>query len=201
MRIKKHLSLSSGLETATENGSLSVVKDALRLVDLDRLEKKVSREKGREGRLLWSPIQINKAFEERMDAAGWQEYTDNYFVCEDFDVNRAAALLPYHEQKAFIRAARLKPYRSNTQSDFLRDGMVIEMQLGKYTFPFYDIMIKNSILRRMGLVQCAIEIVPMKDLQAQMSSGPAYFEHVSDKFSKMHPDDLPRLPTLILGIC
>ncbi|MDW9481340.1 hypothetical protein GOB57_22090 [Sinorhizobium meliloti] len=141
------------------------------------------------------------AYEVRMAAAGWQEYTSNYFVCEDFEINRLASLLPYSEQEAFIRDVGLDPYRSNTQSDFLRDGTVIEMQLGKYPFVFYDIMVKNSILRRNGLVQCAIEIVPMKELQAQMSSGPSYFEHVSDKFSKMHADDLPRLPTLILGIC
>jgi hypothetical protein len=200
MHIHKLLSLSSGLETATANGSLAVVEEALRLVDLDNLEKKISKEKGREGHLLWSPIQINKAFERRMDTVGWQEYTDNYYVCEDFDVNRAASLLPYREQKVFIHAAGLDAYRSNTQSDFLHDGSVVEMQLGKYSFVFYDIMVKNSILRHAGLVQCAIEIVPMKSLQAQMSSGPSYYEHVNDKFGRMHPDDLPRLPTLILGI-
>jgi hypothetical protein len=68
MRIKKRLSLSAGLEAATANGSLAVVEDALDGVGLEKLEKKVSREKGREGQLLWSPIKINKAFEARMEA-------------------------------------------------------------------------------------------------------------------------------------
>jgi hypothetical protein len=201
MYIANKLSLSSGLEVATSNGTLALIEEALANVDLQKLEKKVSQEKGRVGEELWSPIKINKAFAGRMKAAGWGDYQSKYYVCEDFEVSRQACLLPYRQQASFIRAAGFDAHRSNTQSDFLRDGTVIEMQLGKYAFVFYDIMVKNSILRRNGLAQCAIEIVPMKALQAQMSSGPSYFEHVSDKFSKMHPDDLPRLPTLIVGIC
>lgn len=111
-----------------------------------------------------------------------------------------ASMLPRNQQKEFIRAAGFVPYPSNTQSDFLRDGIVKELQLAKYAFVFYDVMVKNSILRRLGLVDLVLEIVPMKALQAQMSSGPSYFEQVSDKFARMHPDDLPRLPTLIIGI-
>lgn len=201
MRIREQLSLSDGLEAAKANGSLDVVEHALARIDLDTLPKKVSKERGRVGHELWSPIKINKAFELWMKAVGWQEYTSNYFVCQDFETNQRASFLPYRDQAAFIRNAGFVPYRSNTQSDFLRDGTVNEMQLGKYPFVFYDIMVKNSILRRMGLVHSAIEIIPMKELQSKMSSGPSYFEHVSDKFSRMHPEDLPRLPTLILGIC
>ena len=198
MRIVKSESFRDGLANAAANGSLAQIERALSLIDLDALDKKISRERGIVGAELWSPIAINKAFISLMP--GWRPYTQNYWVCEDFIVNAAAAALPFIEQHAFILAAGFEPYRSNTQSDFLRGTTVIEMQLGKYPFVFYDIFVKNSILRKIGLIDTAIEIVPMKSLQASMSSGPSYFEFVSHRISMMHEDSMPCLPTVLLGV-
>lgn len=200
MRILKHHSISGGLEATIANGSLDVVERALDRIDLETLDRKISAETNRKGEGLWSPVRINKAFECNMSVSGWKEYKKTYFICDDYETNVLAAGMPKKGQRAFIKAAGFEPLRSNTQSDFLRAGTVVEMQLGKYPFVFYDIMVKNSILRQLGIVRSAIEIVPMKSLQAGMSSGPSYFEYVIDKFGKMAPDDLPRLPTLIIGI-
>lgn len=201
MRIQKMFSISGGLETALENGSLEVIEKSLGAIALPSLKAKISNEAGRKGEELWSPQEINDAFEINMKAMGWKEYKESYYLREEGDDVSPKDVLS-REQLAIL-AAQIgrKRLRSYTQSDFLLNKIVIEIQLGKYPFVLYDILVKNSILHRDGVIDAAIEIVPMKELQAKMSSGPSYFEWVVDKALRMETDQLPKFPTLIVGIC
>lgn len=201
MRIQKMFSISGGLETGLGNGSLEVIEKSLGAIALPSLEAKISKEAGRKGQKLWSPQAINDAFEINMKAMGWKEYKEHYYLREEGDDVSAENTLT-REQLAIL-AAQIgrKRLRSYTQSDFLLNKIVIEIQLGKYPFVLYDILVKNSILHRDGIIDAAIEIVPMKELQAKMSSGPSYFEWVVDKALRMEADQLPKFPTLIVGIC
>lgn len=200
MRIYETHSINGGLEAARAKGHMDVIEAALADIDLGALKKKVSREKTKKGAKLWSPVAINKAFRTSMNGAGWHRYTRNYFICLDYETNGRAARLPYRQQEQFIRDAGFEPLRSNTESDFLRDGTVVEMQLGKYPFVSYDIFQKNSALRKLKEADCAVEIVVMKSVQRKMSSGVAFYQQVTAGLSAMCEDDLPNLPTAIIGI-
>lgn len=62
------------------------------------------------------------------------------------------------------------------QTDFVKDGIAIEDQLGKYAFVAYDLFVKHMLFYTGGVINFGIEILPTKAMQSQMSSDIAYFE-------------------------
>jgi hypothetical protein len=80
------------------------------------------------------------------------------------------------EQKKEIEAAGEKPIFSYNQTDFVKDRVAIEVQFGKYSFVAYDLFVKHLAFYIGDRIDVGIEILPMKSLQSQMSSGVAYYE-------------------------
>ena len=200
MHITKTLALRGSDQIAHDNGAFDVITSAIESVDLNKLKKKISKEKNRKGEELFSPVEINKAIFRKMSSLGWEEYKKSYFLTGDQQTDEAAWEMPRDEQMSFIKGRGLEPIASYTQSDFLKHRAVIEIQMGKYPFALYDICVKNAVLFNYNNIDVAIEVLPTKRLQKRMSSGPAYFEHVCHKLFVMGEDSRPKAPTLILGI-
>ncbi|HHD64636.1 MAG TPA: hypothetical protein ENK96_09810, partial [Desulfobulbaceae bacterium] len=55
--------------------------------------------------------------------------------------------------------------------DFVKDRFGIEVQLGKYAFLAYDLFVIHLAIYVGDRIDVGIEILPMKSLQSQMSSG------------------------------
>jgi hypothetical protein len=60
--------------------------------------------------------------------------------------------------------------------DFVKEGLGVEVQFGKYSFMVYNVAAKMTIFRNLGFIKCGIEIVPVKAFALEMSSGVSYFE-------------------------
>ena len=73
------------------------------------------------------------------------------------------------------------------------------MQFGKYAFVAFDLFVKHMLFYSGGVINLGIEVLPMKSMQAQMSSGVAYYEgevyNVMRQGRSSHP-----VPLLIIGI-
>ncbi len=117
---------------------------------------KISRERQRRGERLFSPTDMNAQFRARFHAAGWRELRDRYPLH-----------LPDYPQS--------EPLYGSKQVDFAKEGVLVEVQFGKYAFMFYDLA-KFQYFYNEAQAEVAVEIVPAKPLQAQMSSGVAYGE-------------------------
>jgi len=52
----------------------------------------------------------------------------------------------------------------------------VEIQLGKYSFIAYDLFVKHLAFYVRDAIDLGIEVLPMKSMQEQMSSGPGYYE-------------------------
>ena len=83
--------------------------------------------------------------------------------------------------------------------DFVKNRLGIEVQFGKYAFMVYNVCAKMTIFRNLGVVDTGVEIVPVKDLADQMSSGVSYFEQFVWDLETRGVSDID-IPVLILGV-
>ena len=83
--------------------------------------------------------------------------------------------------------------------DFVKDRLGVEVQFGKYSFMVYNVCAKMTIFRNLGIIDCGIEIVPVKALALEMSSGVSYFEQFVWDLENRGEADID-VPVLIIGI-
>jgi hypothetical protein len=60
--------------------------------------------------------------------------------------------------------------------DFTKNHVGVEVQFGKYAFMVYNVCAKMTIFHNLGVIKVGIEIVPIKLLAEEMSTGVSYFE-------------------------
>jgi len=105
----------------------------------------------------------------------------------------------YISQKTEIEAAAALPIFSYNQTDFVKDRVAIEVQFGKYAFVAYDLFVKHLAFFVGDHIDVGIEILPMKSLQAQMSSGVAYYE--GEVYNVIRQGrGVPAVPLVVIGI-
>ena len=59
------------------------VKDVIGLVDAEACKTKVSEEKTMKGKLLYSPNDMNKKFKNGLEARGWEQRRNTFWVTDD----------------------------------------------------------------------------------------------------------------------
>jgi hypothetical protein len=74
-----------------------------------------------------------------------------------------------------------------------------EVQFGKYSFVAYDLFVKHLAFYVGDHIDLGVEILPMKSLQSQMSSGPAYYE--GEFYNVVRQGrGVPAVPLILIGI-
>jgi hypothetical protein len=168
-------------------------------VDAETCRTKVSKEIRMRGELKFSPIEMNKKFSELLQAQNWRESRVSYWVTRNERLIRATMPLPPEEQKKQIEAAGEQPIFSYNQTDFVKDRVAIEVQFGKYAFVAYDLFVKHLAFYVRDEIDVGIEILPMKSLQAGMSSGPGYFE--GELYNVIRNGrGVPSVPLVMIGV-
>ena len=175
------------------------VQSVIGKVDATACRTKVSKEKTMTGKILYSPIDMNKQFSTELHKKDWEESRVSYWVTKDEKLIRKTLSKPAEEQKADIQAAGEVPIFSYNQTDFVKDRVAIEVQFGKYSFVAYDLFVKHLAFYMRDQIDVGIEILPMKSLQAQMSSGPGYFE--GELYNVIRNGrGVPAVPLVIIGV-
>ncbi|HAL17012.1 MAG TPA: BstYI [Anaerolineaceae bacterium] len=118
---------------------------------------KESKEKTKKGRFLISPIDLNKQFKQKFNGLGFVELRDTYKIeIPNYEISIKGAF---------------------KQIDFVKEKVLVEVQLGKYAFMFYD-MAKFQYFFNENKADVGVEIVPGHKLHMQMSSGVSYGEQL-----------------------
>ena len=175
------------------------IKDVISGVDSDACKIKVSKEKGKVGTLLYSPDEMNKLMKAGFAKRDWKESRTTYWVTSDRQLIRETLMLPADEQKKVIEAAGAEALRSFNQTDFVKDRIAVEVQFGKYFAVAYDLFVKHMAFYVGNVIDVGVEIVPMKELFSEMSSGVAYYErelyHVLRQGRAV-----PAVPLVLIGV-
>lgn len=147
--------LSDGYSTL-----LSEVMKVVESIDSNNLFTKSSKEKGREGKTLFNPKDLNKEFKSKMFALGWKTHRANF---------------KYPDKSSGCY-----------EVDFFKDKVAVEMQLGKYAF-LSDNVLKLDIFQRIyKLVDLNVLIVPDKKLQQKMSSGVGCYQQIIQRLEDLN---------------
>jgi hypothetical protein len=164
---------------------LSEVEHAIANVDAAACKVKESKEKTMPGQMLYSPVGLNKAFKAQLYPLDWKSirvpctYATGYYSND-------------YKPKALRKGA----FR---EMDFVKRKLGVEVQFGKYSFMVYNVAAKMTIFSNLGYIDTGIEIVPVKALADEMSSGVSYFEQFVWDLEKRGVSNID-VPVLILGI-
>jgi hypothetical protein len=201
MKIVQTYSHLNGLEylLVHKKGLWKEVQDVIKAVDGNACKTKVSREKTKTGKILFSPIGMNKTFCDLLRKRNWFESRVTYWVTSSEKLIRQTMTKSAEEQKAEIEAAGEKAIFSYNQTDFVKDRVAIEVQFGKYSFVAYDLFVKHLAFYVRDHIDVGIEILAMKSLQSEMSSGPAYFEGELYNIVR-NGRGVPAVPLVLIGV-
>jgi hypothetical protein len=170
---------------AKYRAELQEIEQAIESVNGDLHRTKTSKEKTMPGRKLFSPTSLNKAFKREFLDKGWEsfkvecEYPTGYF------------LSGYEPEKPVKGAFR--------EMDFIKNRVGVEVQFGKYAFMVYNVCAKMTIFNKMDVIDVGVEIVPIKSLAGEMSTGVSYFEQFVWDLEHRGVSNID-IPVLILGI-
>jgi len=160
---------------------------------------KISKEIRTSGKTLYSPVAMNKAFAAFFQQYGWEEGRVLNWLAEDARLLRQILTLPPDEQKAVIKEKGLEPIQTYNQTDFIKERVAVEVQFGKYAFVAHDLFVKHMSFFIADDIDVGIEVVPMKSLEREMSSGVPYYER--DLFNLMRQGrGIPAVPLVLVGI-
>lgn len=107
--------------------------------------------------------------------------------------------MPAEQQKAEIEGAGQVPTLSYNQTGFVKNRVAVEVQFGKYAFVAYDLFVKHMAFYVGDVIDGGIEILPMKEPQALMSSGVAYYE--GELYNLIREGrGVPAVPLVIVGV-
>lgn len=175
------------------------IQDVIANVDASLHRTKESKEASKMGKLVYSPKSLNAAMTEGFTGHQWHESRTSYWVTKDSRLVRKTMHLESADQKKEIEAAGEEAIKSYNQTDFVKDRVAVEVQFGKYAFVAYDLFVKHMAFFVSDMIDIGIEILPMKSLQSQMSSGPGYYE--GELYNLIRQGrGIPAVPLVMIGI-
>ncbi len=201
MKIAKIYSHLNGLEYLKVHHQRlwAEVRQVIRKVNAKRSRTKVSRERRMKGKKLFSPKSMNSKFSKLLEKRGWKHTRVDYWVTDDHKLISQTLQKPPNVQKQDIIDAGHNPILSYNQTDFVKNRVAIEVQFGKYSFVAYDLFVKHLAFYIHDKIDVGIEILPMKELQKHMSSGPPYFE--GELYNVIRNGrGVPAVPLVIIGV-
>lgn len=201
MRIVTYYSHLNGLEFLLVHKPQlwEEIKGVIEGLDATVCRTKVSKEKRTKDQIFYSPVDMNKAMNAAFDVHKWSERRTSYWVTSDVQLIRKTMNMPAAQQKAEIEGAGLRPIFSYNQTDFVKERVAVEVQFGKYSFVAYDLFVKHMAFFVGDVIDVGVEILPMKELQEEMSSGVAYYE--GELYNLIREGrGVPAVPLVIIGV-
>ena len=160
------------------------IKDVIQEVGENTSNTTVSKERNTKGFFQYGVVGMIKAFKRLLEDKDWTES----WVAMSSD-----------QQKEEIEREGSSPMFNYKQTDFIKDRVAIDVQFGKYSFGAYDLFVKHLAFYIDDKIDVGIAILPMKQLQFQISSGVSYYE--GELYNVIRQGrGVPAVPLVIVGI-
>ena len=159
------------------------IKEVIESVDAEVCKTKKSKEKNKVGKLLYS----------------WRESRTQYYVTANVKLARETLWYEPVKQKEIIESGGSEALYTYNQTDFVKNRVAVEVQFGKYFSVSYDLFVKHMAFYVGDKIDLGIEILPMKVLANEMSSGVPYYE--GELYNVIRQGrNTPAVPLVIIGI-
>lgn len=180
-------SFNGGLEVVRANYTmlLAEIEAIVGGIDAEKTRTKASKELTMPGKVLYSPRLLNAAFTSGFSERGWLK-------------QRVASVYStsYYTPNYQPRVMKVGAFR---EIDFVKERLGVEVQFGKYAFMVYNVYAKMTIFHKLDFIDAGVEIVPVKQLADDMSSGVSYFEQFVWDLEQRGVSNID-IPVLILGV-
>ena len=175
------------------------IEKVVATIGAEEVRTKESKDRGMVGRMLFSPTHLNRRFKEEFSTRKWDESRTSYWVTADVQLIRKTVNMPATEQRREILDAGKTPIASYNQTDFVKDRIAVEVQFGKYSFVAYDLFVKHMAFYVGDVIDVGVEVLPMKAMSAEMSSGISYYE--GELYNVIRQGrGVPAVPLVIIGV-
>ncbi len=183
MKVVSTYSHKGGLDYIQQAFSRELIEvyDVINNVNASLAATKISKEKTMPGRRLFSPVVLNKLFNDEFGKRSWKR--------SKIDVRTEVVL----------SNGRRLVHEGFREMDFVKNRLGIEVQFGKYAFMVYNVSAKMTIFHNQGIIDAGVEIVPMKSMADEMSTGVSFFEQFKTDLEMRGFADID-IPVVILGI-
>ncbi|MEX1248627.1 MAG: BglII/BstYI family type II restriction endonuclease [Anaerolineales bacterium] len=201
MKIYKVYSHLNGEEflQVHKQGLYDEIRSVIESIDASKYKTKESQEKRKVGNMVYNPGELNKAFKGMFNKLGWEERRRDFYVSDKHGIVKVIEPMSVQEQKVYLEKMGEDLIKSYNQTDYVKEGVAVEVQLGKYFAVTYDLFVKHLSFYNAGFINVGVEIVPSKELQSQMSSGPPFFEKEVHNVLR-HGRSSPPVPIVIIGV-
>jgi hypothetical protein len=164
---------------------LKEVFQCIQAIDASVCKTKQSEEKTMSGTMLFSPVALNEQFKAQLYPKGWSSVR---VKCD-------------YPTQFYTEGYRAKQLRKGAfrEMDFVKQKLGVEVQFGKYSFMVYNVAAKMTIFKNIGHIDTGVEIVPVKALADDMSSGVSYFEQFVWDLEHRGVSNID-IPVMIIGI-
>jgi hypothetical protein len=119
---------------------------------------------------------VRKAFKAQFEPLGWSDAALDRRFNRYADVSEGDDARELGTKGAERKRAGQAPAPSYNQTDFVKERVAVEVQFGKYAFVAYDLFVKHMAFFVGDKIDVGVEVLPMKSLQVEMSSGVPYYE-------------------------
>lgn len=175
------------------------IERIVRSVNAENCRTKVSRERRMRGKMLYSPKAMNAALKTGFEARKWKQQRTSYWVTSDARLIRKTMQLPVDAQRQVIETEGKEAIFSYNQTDFVKKRVAVEVQFGKYAFVAFDLFVKHLAFYVGDIIDVGVEILPMKELQREMSSGISYYE--GELYNLIREGrGVPGVPLILIGV-
>jgi hypothetical protein len=198
MRIAETYSHLNGLEylLVRKPTLWQEIQSVIAEVDANECRTKTSEEKTLKEKFLYSSIDLAAAFMRELWEKSWNERKESYRVNQDEKPICKRLTMPAEEQNQETKAAIETRTFIYNQLDYIKERVAVEAQFGEYTPVIYA---KPLALYVGDRIDVGIEILPMKSLQNQMSSGVGYYE--GEFYNVVRQGrGVPAVPLVLIGI-
>ncbi|MCY4475775.1 MAG: BglII/BstYI family type II restriction endonuclease [Chloroflexi bacterium] len=178
---------------------LQEVKDTIESVDVTDCAKSVLDSDVQLRRKSVSPAVIKDEFTKQFGESSWRKRSSRFWVARDAELTRTVARMPVEIQPRAIKLHGSEPISASLAVDFFKDRIAIQLQLGHPSKIAHDIFVTYMNFYVSDLMDVGIEIMPTKELAAQMSSGVPYYER--DLLNIIRQGrGVPAVPLVLMGI-
>lgn len=139
--------------------------------------------------------QFNSSFKK----LNWEKEEIGFWTTDDYKIISKILYLKETDQKRLIEDYGKSSIKSILKTDFVKNRIAVEVQFGKYSFIAYDLFVKHLAFYIGNTIEVGIEILPMKKMQTEMSSGPGYYEGALYDLARQGKG-VPAVPLVLIGI-
>lgn len=146
--------------------------------------------------LLGIDARICTAMQTKNDSGSSNHLYSNYKIARS--INKEFRKSGWKKQEIIsdqLSKSRNKPVKI----DFTKNNLGVYVEFNKKPLPIYSGCAKMTIFHNMGFIDVGIEIVPVKELAEDMSSGVSYFEQFVWDLEQRGVSDID-IPVLVLGV-